>query len=81
MRITDGENFAAVENHEPVGGGEHRPDDVLDPDNTGTHAAYKVHKFNKLTDLFLSQPGGDFVDEQQFRPHGKSTCKLVALPK
>ena len=69
MRVAAGDEFAAVQDHEPIDSGEQSVHDVLDPDDRDTARAYVLDKGNQSCAFVFGETAGDLIEQ-----HYAGTC-------
>ena len=57
-------NLAAVQDDQPVDGGEQRVHDMLDPDDRDTAGAHVLDQRDQRCAFVLGEAAGDFVEQQ-----------------
>ena len=71
MRVAAGDEFAAVQDHEPINSGEQSVHDVLDPDDRNTARAYILDKCNQRCAFVLGEAASDLIKQQ----HAWTRCE------
>src|SRR4029078_7592539 len=64
IRVTIGNQFAAVQDREPIEGAEQSVHDMLDPDDRNTARAHVLDEGNQRCAFMLGEAAGDLIEQQ-----------------